>query len=129
MSPTDPHQQQDSVLGDLDDVESNVSSHSLSSSIAHETTMHDQPKYFDRKRRLLAAEQQMSTSENELSMTKKGNSYKKACLDEIVDSLNQKAQAGQEENNDLPAPSSTTEKEDEDEHIDIDDQKVTNDEH
>jgi hypothetical protein len=139
----------------LDDLESNVSSHSISSSsVAHETTMNDQPKYFDRKRRLLAAEQQMSTSETEILITKKSSPYKKACLDEIVDSLNQKAQAEQEENgeidehvikleennddeeelvittnNNLTPPSTTTEREDEDEDIDIDDGKLADDEH
>jgi hypothetical protein len=119
----------------------------------HDTTMNDQPKYFDRKRRLLAAEQQIPTSETEILITKKSSPYKKACLDEIVDSLNQKAQAEQEENgeidehvikqgenndeeeiiitanNDLTPPSTTTEREDEDEDIDIDDGKLADDEH
>jgi len=153
ISSNDHNQQQDSTVGDLDDLESNVSSHSISSSIAHDTTMNDQPKYFDRKRRLLAAEQQIPTSETEILITKKSSPYKKACLDEIVDSLNQKAQAEQEENgekdehvikqgenndeeeiiitanNDLTPPSTTTEREDEDEDIDIDDGKLADDEH
>ncbi len=151
ISSNDHNQQQDSTIADLDDLESNISSQSISSSVAHEIISNDPPKYFDRKRRLLAAEQQISTSETEILITKKSNPYKKACLDEIVDSLNQKAQAEQEENseidehvikveeeeeekvittnNNLTPPSTTTETEDEDEYIDIDDGKLTNDEH
>jgi hypothetical protein len=151
ISSNDHNQQQDSTIADLDDLESNISSQSISSSVAHEIISNDPPKYFDRKRRLLAAEQQISTSETEILITKKSNPYKKACLDEIVDSLNQKAQAEQEENseidehvikveeeeeekvittnNNLTPPSTTTEREDEDEYIDIDDGKLTNDEH
>jgi len=53
----------------------------------------EQPKYFDRKRRLLAAEQQISPSEVDTLITKKCSPHKKACLDDIVDSLKQKAQA------------------------------------
>lgn len=90
------HQHRESVVGDSDDLESNVSSHSTSSVTAHETTI-EQPKYFDRKRRLLAAEQQISPSENETLNTKKNSPHKKTCLDDIVDSLNQKAQAEREE--------------------------------
>jgi hypothetical protein len=152
ISSNDHNQQQDSIIGDLDDLESNLSSHSISSSIAHETILNDQPKYFDRKRRLLAAEQQIPISETEILITKKFNSYKKACLDQIVDSLNQKAQAEQEENgeidehvirteenrdneeeiviktnNNLTPPSTTTEKENEDEDIDIDHAKLADD--
>jgi hypothetical protein len=121
--------------------------HSTSSLVAHETTI-EQPKYFDRKRRLLAAEQQMSTLEIDTLLPKKSSPHKKVCLDDIVDSLNQKAQAErdeedeqeegeieehqikQEQNNDeeeivvtLNPPSTTTEREDED--IDIDDVKPT----
>jgi hypothetical protein len=111
-------------------LESNVSS----SSITHETTVNDQPKYFDRKRRLLAAEQTIPLSESEILFTKKSSPYKKPCLDEIVDSLNQKAQAEQEENdevvikNDEEDPTNnnstppSTEREDED--IDIENEKV-----
>jgi hypothetical protein len=133
ISSNDHNQQQESTMGDLDDSESNISSNSTSSIIAHETIINDQPKYFDRKRRLLAAEQQISIPETEILITKKFNSYKKACLDEIVDSLNQKAQAEQEENNDeededervlstkknFTSPSTTIERDDEDEDIDI----------
>jgi hypothetical protein len=91
-----PNQQQDSIVGDSDDLDSNVSSQSTSSVVAHETTI-EQPKYFDRKRRLLAAEQQISPPEIDLLTTRKCSPQKKACLDEIVDSLNQKAQAEREE--------------------------------
>jgi len=142
-------------VGDSDDLDSNVSSHSTSSVVAHETTI-EQPKYFDRKRRLLAAEQQISPPEIDTLITKKCSPHKKACLDDIVDSLNQKAQAEKDEeneqeeeeegefeaiqikqeenddeeivvgtNNNLTPPSTTTEREDEDEDIDIDDVKLT----
>jgi hypothetical protein len=141
-------------VGDSDDLDSNVSSHSTSSVVAHETTI-EQPKYFDRKRRLLAAEQQISPLEADLLTTKKCSPQKKACLDDIVDSLNQKAQAerveedeqqeeGEIENHQIKpeqnnideqeeivvetnhhlTPPSTT-TEREDEDIDIDDAKLT----
>ena len=134
-------------------MESNVSSHSISSSITHETITNDQPKYFDRKRRLLAAEQSLPLTESEMLITKKSSPYKKPCLDEIVDSLNQKAQAEREENDEsdehlrkqranndeeeimnttnqnLTPPSTTTEREDEDEEVDIDHDKLVDDEH
>jgi hypothetical protein len=133
-------------------LDSNVSSHSTSSIVAHETTI-EQPKYFDRKRRLLAAEQQISPPDIDTLTGKKSSPHKKACLDEIVDSLNQKAQAERDEedeqeegeieikeeqvdeeeivvetNKNLTPPSTTTtttEREDEDEDIDIDDAKLT----
>ena len=57
----------------------------------------EQPKYFDRKRRLLAAEQHLSASETDPLGAKKNSPHKKACLDDIVDSLNQKAQAERDE--------------------------------
>ena len=60
-------------------------------------TIVEQPKYFDRKRRLLAAEQQLSTSQSDVPVSKKSSPMKKACLDDIVDSLNQKAQAERED--------------------------------
>ncbi|CAF3727740.1 unnamed protein product [Rotaria socialis] len=151
----DNNQQQDSIVGDSDDLDSNVSLHSASSIVVHDTTI-EQPKYFDRKRRLLAAEQQISTSELDALVTKKSSPHKKACLDDIVDSLNQKAQAERDEvdeteegeieehqikheqndddedivagtNHNLTPPSTTTtEREDEDEEdIDIDDAKLT----
>ncbi|CAF0738114.1 unnamed protein product [Adineta steineri] len=143
ISSNDHNHQQDSTIGDLDDLESNISSNSTSSLIAHETVGNDQRKYFDRKRRLLAAEQQISIPETEILLTKKSISFKKACLDEIVDSLNQKAQAEREENNDddeeiikttkntLTSPSTTIEREEEDdeEDIDIDDGKVVENDH
>jgi hypothetical protein len=158
FSSNDNNQQQDSIVGDSDDLDSNVSLHSTSSIVAHDTTI-EQPKYFDRKRRLLAAEQQISTSESDPIITKKSSPYKKACLDEIVDSLNQKAQAERDEedepeegeieehqmkqeqnddddeivigqNNHFTPPSTTTEREDDDEDIDIDDVKpATDDDH
>ena len=84
------------MIGDCDDLDSNVSSHSVSSTVTHEIT-NEQPKYFDRKRRLLAAEQEISPTENDTSLPKKCSPHKKACLDEIVDSLNQKAQAEKDE--------------------------------
>lgn len=84
---------------DSDDLESTVSPHS-STSMATTETIHEQPKYFDRKRRLLAAEQQMSTSQCEPIIAKKTSPLKKACLDDIVDSLNQKAQAEREDDED-----------------------------
>lgn len=152
FSSNENNQHQDSIVGDSDDLDSNVSLHSTSSIAAHDTTI-EQPKYFDRKRRLLAAEQQMSTSETETLITKKNSPHKKACLDDIVDSLNQKAQAERDEEaeteegeieepqikqehndddeeiivgtNNLTPPSTTTEREDEDEDIDIDDVKRT----
>lgn len=128
MSSNDSHIHQESLNGDSDDLESNIS---LSST----TTANEQPKYYDRKRRLLAAEQTISNGE-----TKKFHSYKKACLDRIVDSLNQKAaQAEQEENHDdkftsisehnLTPPATTPERkqqdddDDDEQHIDIDEQQ------
>ncbi|CAF3116909.1 unnamed protein product [Rotaria sp. Silwood2] len=96
FSSNDNNHQQDSIVGDSDDLDSNVSLHSTSSIVAHDTTI-EQPKYFDRKRRLLAAEQQISTSENDTLIIKKSSPHKKACLDDIVDSLNQKAQAERDE--------------------------------
>ena len=133
----------------MDDLDSNVSLQSISSVIGHDTTI-EQPKYFDRKRRLLAAEQQISGSENDVLVTKKASPHKKACLDDIVDSLNQKAQAERDEedeqenidndehkkkqepndddeeivvqtNNNVVSPSIATEREDE--YIDVDDAK------
>ncbi|CAF1073397.1 unnamed protein product [Adineta steineri] len=93
FSSNENNPQHDSIAGDSDDLDSNVSSQSVSSSlVAHETT-NEQPKYFDRKRRLLAAEQQISTSETDTLVIKKSSPHKKACLDDIVDTLNQKAQA------------------------------------
>ena len=87
-------------MGDSDDLDSNVSLHSTSSIIAHETVINEQPKYFDRKRRLLAAEQHLSPSETDPLGAKKNSPHKKACLDDIVDSLNQKAQAERDEDPD-----------------------------
>ncbi|UJR24637.1 hypothetical protein I4U23_006011 [Adineta vaga] len=139
-SSNDHNQQHDCTIGDLDDFESTISTNSTSSVIAQETVVNDQRKYFDRKRRLLAAEQQISIPETEMLMTKKTSVYKKACLDEIVDSLNQKAQAEREDNNDDDddddiednddeeeemVMTTINEREDEDEEIDIDDGKVT----
>ena len=108
-------------------MESNLSS----SSINQETIGHDQGKYFHRKRRLLAAEQTISLCESDLSLMKKSNSSKKPCLDQIVDSLNQKAQAEQEDHDpidddkNLPShPDNSTGGEEEDEHdqhLNIDD--------
>ncbi|CAF1652271.1 unnamed protein product, partial [Adineta ricciae] len=129
----DHNQQHDSTIGDLDDLESTISSNSASSMMTQETTINDQRKYFDRKRRLLAAEQQIPILEADMLMAKKSGVYKKACLDEIVDSLNQKAQAEREENHNtnsdddeknFRSPSTTNEREDEDEEIDIDDGKI-----
>lgn len=97
LSPNDQNQQHDSFVGDSDDLDSNVSLHSTSSIIAHETVIHEQPKYFDRKRRLLAAEQHLSPTEVDPLGSKKNSPHKKACLDDIVDSLNQKAQAERDE--------------------------------
>jgi hypothetical protein len=126
ISKTSSNQQQDNTFADLDDLESNISS----SSIPHETIINDQPKYFDRKRRLLAAEQTIPSSENDILITKKSSPYKKPCLDEIVDSLNQKAQAEQEENDeDQIKPPTINEREDEDEDIDIENEKLADDEH
>jgi hypothetical protein len=151
FSSNEINQQQDSLVGDSDDLDSNVSLHSTSSLVAHETTI-EQPKYFDRKRRLLAAEQQLSTAELDTLLPKKSSPHKKACLDDIVDSLNQKAQAEREEDDEQekgeieehqikqeqnddedeiiltmnPPSTTTTEREDEDEDIDIDDPKPTN---
>jgi hypothetical protein len=141
ISSNEHNQQQDSIIADLDDLESNVSS--------HESTTNDQPKYFDRKRRLLAAEKQIPTSETDILITKKSSPYKKACLDEIVDSLNQKAQAEQEENEEEEngeidehvmkqeenndeekiVITSQTERENEDEDINIDDGKLVHNDH
>lgn len=71
ISSDDHRQQHDNNLDNLDDLQSNISLHSVSSSsILHETILNDQPKYFDRKRRLLAGEQQISTSETEISLKK-----------------------------------------------------------
>jgi hypothetical protein len=89
-------QQQDSLVADSDDWDSNISSHSTSSTINPDAVI-EQPKYFDRKRRLLAAEQQISPSDIDAGVTKKSNAHKKTCLDDIVDSLNQKAQAERDE--------------------------------
>lgn len=97
MSCNDQNQHHDSVVGDSDDLDSNVSLHSTSSIIAHETVINEQPKYFDRKRRLLAAEQHLSSSDTDPLGAKKNSPHKKACLDDIVDSLNQKAQAERDE--------------------------------
>jgi len=127
-------------LVDCDDVESNVSSQSVSSVVAHETTA-EQPKYFDRKRRLLAAEQELSPIENQMSMPKKSSPSKKTCLDQIVDSLNQKAQAEKSEdeeeneqttNTELVKQEQTDDEQElnsketsDDEDIDVDDVKFT----
>ncbi|UJR34176.1 hypothetical protein I4U23_021583 [Adineta vaga] len=154
FSSNDNNPQHDSIVGDSDDMDSNVSSHSTSSLIAHETTI-EQPKYFDRKRRLLAAEQQISTLDNDGSLSKKSSPHKKACLDDIVDTLNQKAQAEREEDDEQveeeeiideqqikqevnddeemiietdPQTSTSTERED-DEDIDVEDTKLTIDDH
>ena len=81
--------------------------------MAHETTI-EQPKYFDRKRRLLAAEQQISPPEIDTLNMKKNSPHKKACLDEIVDSLNQKAQAEREDDDEQEQPQQRREEEDDD---------------
>ena len=93
-SPTEQHED---GVADLDDVGSNVSSRSTLSVSAQEATIaFEQPKYFDRKRRLLAAEPHSVCAETEVSISRKTSPQKKTCLDDIVDSLNQKAQAEQE---------------------------------
>ena len=94
-------EQHEGGLADLDDVGSNVSSRSTLSVNAQESSLaFEQPKYFDRKRRLLAAEPPSISAETELSISRKSSPQKKTCLDDIVDSLNQKAQAEQEEEED-----------------------------
>ena len=106
---------------DPDDLESNLSS----SSMTQETIGHDQEKYFHRKRRLLAAEQTISLPENDYPLMKKCNSSKKSCLDQIVDSLNQKAQAEQDDDDKhLPSnpDNSTGDDDEDDQHLNIEDE-------
>jgi hypothetical protein len=96
------HPTHDSAV-DSDDLDSTASTHSSSSTMGTErtATMIEQAqsvvptKYFDRKRRLLAAEP-LSDQLSSMMIPKKTSPHKKACLDDIVDSLSQKAQAEQE---------------------------------
>lgn len=90
-----------------------------SSSLLHDSSMGDQGKYFHRKRRLLAAEQTISLGENDISMMKKSNSSKKPCLDQIVDSLNQKAQAEREDHEQIDENSN---EKDQDQHLHVQDE-------
>lgn len=80
--------------------------------MVNQETVVEQPKYFDRKRRLLAAEQHLPTIEIDVPIVKKISSSKKACLDEIVDSLNQRAQAERDEDEEYRREEEVEEEED-----------------